>query len=147
MLIGVKDGKAVAVRGNPDSPCQPRQALPQGPERTSHYRAPGRATQPLLRKHGKLVPVTGTKRSTPWSSAFGIDPGQARQASRLVLSALANSLTEEFYTLGKLVQLGFGTPNYDGNTTLCMASAVSGYKLRLAAMDLPAPTPTWRPPT
>ena len=37
-------------------------------------------------------------------------------------------VTEEFYTLGKLVQLGFGTSNYDGNTTLCMASAVSGYK-------------------
>jgi len=30
--------------------------------------------------------------------------------------------------LGKLVQLGFGTNNYDGNTTLCMASAVAGYK-------------------
>ncbi len=38
-------------------------------------------------------------------------------------------LTEEFYTLGKLVQLGFRSNNYDGNTTLCMASAVSGYKL------------------
>jgi anaerobic selenocysteine-containing dehydrogenase len=38
-------------------------------------------------------------------------------------------LTEEYYTLGKLVQLGFRTPNNDGNTTLCMASAVSGYKL------------------
>jgi assimilatory nitrate reductase catalytic subunit len=37
-------------------------------------------------------------------------------------------VTEEFYTLGKLVQLGIGTRNYDGNTTLCMASAVSGYK-------------------
>ena len=37
-------------------------------------------------------------------------------------------VTEEFYTLGKLVQLGFGTNNYDGNTTLCMASAVAGYK-------------------
>ena len=37
-------------------------------------------------------------------------------------------VTEEFYALGKLVQLGFGTNNYDGNTTLCMASAVSGYK-------------------
>ena len=35
-------------------------------------------------------------------------------------------VTEEFYTLGKLVQLGFGKRNYDGNTTLCMASAVSG---------------------
>ena len=37
-------------------------------------------------------------------------------------------VTEEFYALGKLVQLGFGTNNYDGNTTLCMATAVSGYK-------------------
>ena len=51
----------------------------------------------------------------------------------MALLAPANSLTEEFYTLGKLVQLGFGTSNYDGNTTLCMASAVSGYKLSLAA--------------
>src|SRR5919201_1571209 len=37
-------------------------------------------------------------------------------------------LTEEFYTLGKLVRSQIGTNNYDGNTTLCMASAVSGYK-------------------
>jgi assimilatory nitrate reductase catalytic subunit len=37
-------------------------------------------------------------------------------------------VTEEFYALGKLVQLGFGTPNYDGNTTLCMSTAVAGYK-------------------
>ena len=37
-------------------------------------------------------------------------------------------VTEEFYTLGKLVQLGLGTRNYDGNTTLCMSTAVSGYK-------------------
>ena len=26
------------------------------------------------------------------------------------------------------MQLGFGTNNYDGNTTLCMSSAVAGYK-------------------
>ena len=37
-------------------------------------------------------------------------------------------VTEEFYTLGKLVQLGIGTKNFDGNTTLCMSTAVSGYK-------------------
>ena len=37
-------------------------------------------------------------------------------------------VTEEFYALGKLVQLGLGTPNYDGNTTLCMSTAVPGYK-------------------
>ncbi|MET0208342.1 MAG: FdhF/YdeP family oxidoreductase, partial [Burkholderiaceae bacterium] len=32
------------------------------------------------------------------------------------------------YALGKLVQLGLGTRNYDGNTTLCMSTAVAGYK-------------------
>src|SRR3569833_2291363 len=37
-------------------------------------------------------------------------------------------VTEEFYTLGKLVQLGMGTRNYDGNTTLCMSTAVAGYR-------------------
>src|SRR5204863_2012174 len=37
-------------------------------------------------------------------------------------------VTEEFYALGKLVRLGLGIRHYDGNTTLCMASAVSGYK-------------------
>ena len=37
-------------------------------------------------------------------------------------------MTEEFYTLGKLVRGVIGTNNYDGNTTLCMASAVAGYK-------------------
>ena len=37
-------------------------------------------------------------------------------------------LTEGFYTLGKLARGVIGTNNYDGNTTLCMASAVSGYK-------------------
>ena len=37
-------------------------------------------------------------------------------------------MTEEFYTLGKLAHGVIGTNNYDGNTTLCMSSAVSGYK-------------------
>ncbi|MGH9179061.1 MAG: molybdopterin oxidoreductase family protein, partial [Acidimicrobiales bacterium] len=37
-------------------------------------------------------------------------------------------VTEEFYALGKLCRAGLGLRHYDGNTTLCMASAVSGYK-------------------
>ena len=38
-------------------------------------------------------------------------------------------VTEEFYALGKLVRLGMGIEHFDGNTTLCMASAVSGYRM------------------
>ena len=42
-------------------------------------------------------------------------------------------VTEEFYALGKLARLGLGVSHYDGNTTLCMASAVSGYKMTLGS--------------
>jgi assimilatory nitrate reductase catalytic subunit len=49
-------------------------------------------------------------------------------AGALGVISTGQLVTEEFYTLGKLVQLGFATSNYDGNTTLCMSTAVSGYK-------------------
>src|SRR5438552_18572471 len=56
--------------------------------------------------------------------------GVQEKYGRDVLGVLSTGelVSEEFYALGKLVQLGLGTNNYDGNTTLCMASAVSGYK-------------------
>ncbi|SFV76048.1 Assimilatory nitrate reductase large subunit [hydrothermal vent metagenome] len=46
----------------------------------------------------------------------------------IAIVSTGQMLTEEFYTLGKLTRGLIGTNNYDGNTTLCMASAVSGYK-------------------
>jgi ferredoxin-nitrate reductase len=45
-----------------------------------------------------------------------------------VIVSTGQLLTEEFYTLGKLARGCIGSNNNDGNTTLCMASAVSGYK-------------------
>ena len=54
---------------------------------------------------------------------------QARHGAGAVgVISTGQLVTEEFYALGKLVQLGLGTPNYDGNTTLCMSTAVAGYK-------------------
>ena len=54
---------------------------------------------------------------------------QARHGAGAVgVISTGQLVTEEFYALGKLVQLGLGTSNYDGNTTLCMSTAVSGYK-------------------
>jgi assimilatory nitrate reductase catalytic subunit len=128
MLIGVKDGKAVAARGNPDHPVNNGKLCPKGLSEHHVLDAAGRATTPLLRKNGKLEPVS-------WDEALEtmVDRIGAIQAKHgmgaLGVVGTGQLLTEEFYTLGKLVQLGFRTPNYDGNTTLCMASAVSGYKL------------------
>jgi assimilatory nitrate reductase catalytic subunit len=128
MLIGVKDGKAVAARGNPEHPVNRGKLCPKGLSEHHILDAPGRATTPMLRKDGKLAPVS-------WAEALDvmverIGAVQAKYGKgALGVVGTGQLLTEEYYTLGKLVQLGFGTSNNDGNTTLCMASAVSGYKL------------------
>jgi anaerobic selenocysteine-containing dehydrogenase len=128
MLVGVRDGKAVAVRGNPDHPVNAGKLCPKGLSEHHILSAPGRAKQPLLRKNGKLVPVSWDEALDTMVERFtSLQAQHGKQALGVV--GTGQLLTEEFYTLGKLARLGFGTPNHDGNTTLCMASAVSGYKL------------------
>lgn len=127
MFVGVKHGRAVSVRGNPEHPVNLGKLCPKG--LSEHYTldAPNRAKRPLLRKSGRLVPVT-------WDEALSAMAEKFRSTQKryggeaLGVISTGQLVTEEFYTLGKLVQLGLGTKNYDGNTTLCMASAVSGYK-------------------
>lgn len=127
MFIGVKDGKAVSVRGNPNHPVNFGKLCPKG--LSEHYilEAPNRAEYPLLRKNGKLTPVD-------WHEALDtmverIRIVQAKHGPDAVgVISTGQLVTEEFYTLGKLARLGLGVKHYDGNTTLCMASAVSGYK-------------------
>ncbi len=125
---GVKDGKAVAVRGNESHPVNRGKLCPKGLSEHHTLTAPGRAEQPLLRKQGKLVPVSWDEALDTMVGQFGSIQSKYGKQSLGVIGT-GQLVTEEFYTLGKLVQLGFGTSNFDGNTTLCMASAVSGYKL------------------
>ncbi len=127
MFVGVKDGRAVSVRGNPHHPVNFGKLCPKGLSEHYTLEAPNRARYPLLCKDGKLVQVdweealdTMVRRFRAVQEKYGPDALGVISTGQLV--------TEEFYTLGKLVQLGFGTRNFDGNTTLCMASAVSGYK-------------------
>ncbi len=128
MLVGTKDGKAVAVRGNPEHPVNLGKLCPKGLSEHHILDSPGRAKLPLLRKNGVLVPVSWDEALDTLVEKF-TSVQQRYGKGALGVVGTGQLLTEEYYTLGKLVQLGFGTPNNDGNTTLCMASAVSGYKL------------------
>ena len=126
--IGVKGGRAVASRPLASHPVNRGKLCPKG--LSEHYTidAESRAKWPLVRSNGKL-------RRATWEDALGVMveriPSSQRKYGPESLGVISTGqlVTEEFYTLGKLVQLGFGTSNYDGNTTLCMATAVSGYKL------------------
>jgi anaerobic selenocysteine-containing dehydrogenase len=124
MRIGVRDGRAVTVEGDPDHPVNRGRLCPKGLSEHQTLAARGRLTVPT---------VDG--RPATWDAALDRVAGGFRDLldrhgpeSVAVLST-GQLVTEEFYTLGKLVRLGLGLAHYDGNTTLCMASAVSGYKL------------------
>ena len=128
MEIGLKNGRAVSVRALDSHPVNRGKLCPKG--LAEHYilESESRAKYPLLRRGGKLMRLSWDEALNEMVERFRATQAKHGSDSLGVLST-GQLVTEEFYALGKLVQLGFGTKNYDGNTTLCMASAVSGYKL------------------
>ena len=129
MFIGVKDGLAVSVRGNPDHPVNRGALCPKGLSEHEMIHVPSRARYPLLRQTRK-----SRRERVSWDVALqtmarkfrGVQAAYGREAVGVI--STGQLVTEEFYALGKLVQLGLGTRHYDGNTTLCMSTAVAGYK-------------------
>ena len=118
----------MSVRGNEKHPVNEGRLCPKGLAEHYAITASNRAQWPLLKnKKGKFQRID-------WDTAIRTLTGKFRQIQEnygpeaLGVISTGQLVTEEFYTLGKLIQLGFRTPNYDGNTTLCMASAVAGYK-------------------
>ncbi|BCD59789.1 MULTISPECIES: molybdopterin oxidoreductase family protein [unclassified Nitratiruptor] len=127
LYIGVKDKKAVFTKGDPTHPVNIGTLCPKGLSENQMLYAQNRVLYPKIKKGGRLENVG-------WNEAFS----EAAKRIKTIQSTYGKNsfavistgqlLTEEFYALGKFVQLGLDTRNYDGNTTLCMASAVSGYK-------------------
>jgi assimilatory nitrate reductase catalytic subunit len=124
MRIGVRAGRAVAVEGDPDHPVNQGRLCPKGLSEHQMLAAEGRLTVPTV--DGR--PASWDQALDRVTSGFRDLLDRYGPESVAVLST-GQLVTEEFYTLGKLVRLGMGLAHYDGNTTLCMASAVAGYKL------------------
>jgi assimilatory nitrate reductase catalytic subunit len=124
MLVGVRDRTAVAVAGDPDHPVNRGRLCPKG--LTEHH---------TIAAEGRLLHPVVDGRRAGWDEALDrVAGGFARLMEEhgpdsVAVLSTGQLVTEEFYTLGKLVRLGFGIRHYDGNTTLCMASAVAGYKM------------------
>ena len=127
LYIGVKDGKPVYTKGDPAHPVNKGTLCPKGLSEHDMVQSDNRLTKPMLRVNGQLL-------DSSWDEAFQAtsDKFKAIQEKHgnkaIACVSTGQLLTEEFYTLGKFVQMGLKTNNYCGNTTLCMASAVMGYK-------------------
>ena len=129
MYVGVRDGRAVAVQGDPDHPVNAGRLCPKGLSEHQTLAAEGRLTTPLLRRSPGGPQVEAT-----WDEALGATVVGFRRLlaehgpESVAVISTGQLVTEEFYALGKLVRGGLGLRHYDGNTTLCMSSAVAGYK-------------------
>jgi len=130
MEIGLNpQGKPVATRGVAGADVNRGKLCVKGIFEHELFESSGRGEEPLYReKHFEDY------QQVTWDSALDkmadeikrIQSSYGRDSFAIV--STGQIMTEEFYALGKLVRGVIGTNNYDGNTTLCMASAVSGYK-------------------
>ncbi len=122
-------GKPVASRGVADADVNRGKLCLKGIFEHELFDSPGRGTVPLIRDHYR-----DAWQQTDWDTALDRLHDEIRRIQKkhgrdsFAIISTGQMLTEEFYTLGKLTRGLIGTNNYDGNTTLCMASAVSGYK-------------------
>jgi assimilatory nitrate reductase catalytic subunit len=146
MFVGVKDDRAVAVRGNPNHPVNLGKLCPKGLSEHHTLEASNRAKHPLLRKHGKLTKVGWNEALDTLVQKFRATQQRHGRNSLGVIST-GQLVTEEFYALGKLVQLGFGTSNFDGNTRFAWPPPYPATNSPSAAMALLALMRTWRRPT
>ena len=123
------EGKAVSSRGVADADVNRGKLCLKGIFEHELFDSDGRGMEPKMRDqwHESWKP-------TDWDTALDKVHDEIRSIQEkhgrdsFAVISTGQMLTEEFYTLGKLTRGLIGTNNYDGNTTLCMASAVSGYK-------------------
>jgi assimilatory nitrate reductase catalytic subunit len=122
-------GKPVATRGTAQADVNRGKLCVKGIFEHELFESSGRGAEPLMR-----TSIADDYHSTNWDSALDFMAEKIKHVQNehgrdsFAVVSTGQIMTEEFYTLGKLVRGLIGTNNYDGNTTLCMASAVSGYK-------------------
>lgn len=124
--MGVKDHQVVAIRGTADHPVNQGKLCAKGIYQWQMITAPDRGTRPLVRRDGKLQPATWdealdlmAERFKAYSEQYGPDSIAIYNTGQMTM--------EEYYVLGKLARAGLRTSRLDGNTRMCMASAVVGH--------------------
>ena len=125
-----EDNEPVASRGVADADVNRGKLCIKGMfEHELFRKTAGRGNTPLIRDNR-----WNEFQQTTWDKALDKTTGEIKRIQNahgrdaFAIVSTGQIMTEEFYTLGKLARGVVGTNNYDGNTTLCMSSAVSGYK-------------------
>jgi len=132
VMLGVENGKPVAIRGDRENPVNRGLMCVKGFYLHQVITAKNRLLHPLVRKDGELVQAS-------WDEAMELVARKFRESieqygpDSVGFYGSGQGLTEETYLANKLFKGCIGTNNVEGNPRLCMASAVGGYTTSFGA--------------
>lgn len=126
LLIGLQNGKAVGVKGDPRSPVNKGLACVKGYHSVMALYGKDRLTKPLVRKNGKLVPVSMQEALDLVASKMKSTMA-AHGKDSVAIYGSGQWTIPDGYVASKLFKGGIGTNNVEANARLCMASAVTGF--------------------
>ncbi len=141
-LIGVKDGRMVAVQGDPDAPVNKGLNCIKGYFLAKIMYGKDRLTQPLLRKKGGQYDKEGEFTPVSWDEAFDVMATKFKEAIKkkgptsVGMFGSGQWTIWEGYAAVKLMKAGLRSNNIDPNARHCMASAVGAF-MRSFGLDEP----------
>ncbi len=127
LLVGIENGRAVAVRGDPDSTVNRGLACVKGYHSVQALYGRDRITRAQVRRDGALVEV-------PISEALDLVARRLRETvdahgrDSVAVYGSGQWTIPDGYVASKLFKGAIGTNNVEANARLCMASAVTGFQ-------------------
>lgn len=126
LLVGVSEGRAVAVKGDPDSSVNEGLCCVKGYHAVQALYGKDRLRKAMIRKKGKLVNV-------PISEALDLVAQKMNETIKkhgkdsVAIYGSGQWTIPDGYAALKFFKGGIGTNNVEANARLCMASAVVGF--------------------
>lgn len=143
LSVGVKDGRVVATKGDPDAPVNRGLNCIKGYFNAKILYGKDRLTKPLLRKTNGKYDKNGKFEAVSWEEALDVmadkflQTYKAKGPAAVAILGSGQYTIPEAYAASKLVKAGWRSNNLDPNARLCMASAVVGF-YQVFGIDEPA---------
>lgn len=132
VLVGVKDNRIVATKGDPQASVNKGLNCIKGYFLSKILYGKDRLTTPLIRKGGKMVEAS-------WDEAMTLIAAKFRESiakhgpDSVAIYGSGQWTVFEGYAASKLFKGGIGTNNIECNARLCMASSVTGFLTTFAS--------------
>ena len=126
LLVGLAEGRAVAVKGDPDSPVNKGLCCVKGYHSVQALYGKDRLKKAMVRKNGTLVEV-------PMQEALDLVANKLKETvdshgkDAVSIYGSGQWTIPDGYVASKLYKGCIGTNNVEANARLCMASAVTGF--------------------